>query len=325
MTDLAEKRSVLVVDDEETLRIVMSNVLEDEGYEVTTATSAEEALEIFQANSFKLVISDIVMPGMSGIELLKEIKDISPETEVIIITSQASMETAIGAVSAGAYDYLMKPFEELELIAGVANQAFEKISLLEEKKNLVDDLQGKNVELKETIDTLEELANRDGLTGLHNHRCFQETLAMEVTRSDRYKREFALIFFDIDSFKHYNDTNGHPAGDELLRELANVIREFLRKSDFFARYGGEEFTVILPETSRKHATVVAGSIREIIENHPFYAREKQPNGKLTVSIGIAVYPNDAETGDGLVDKADQALYKAKHTGRNKVCVYGEDV
>ena len=322
MSDLAEKQSILVVDDEETLRLVISSVLEDEGYEVTTAASAEEALEIYKSNSFKLVISDIVMPGMSGIELLKEIKDINPEAEVIIMTSQASMETAINAVSAGAYDYLMKPFEELDLIA---KQAFEKISLLEEKKILVDDLQGKNIELTEAIGTLEELANRDGLTGLHNHRCFQETLVMEVTRSDRYKREFSLLFFDIDSFKLYNDTNGHPAGDELLRTLSKLIRDFLRKSDFFARYGGEEFTVILPETSKDHATVVAGSIREIIENHPFYAREKQPNGKLTVSIGIAAYPVDAKNGEELIEKADQALYKAKHTGRNKVCVYGQDV
>lgn len=325
MTGVEENRSVLVVDDEETLRIIIGSVLEDDGYEVTTAATGEEALEKFKANPFKLVISDIIMPGMSGMNLLKEIKEISPETEVVIMTSQASVETAINAVGGGAYDYLVKPFDELELISGVVNQAFEKIRLSEEDKNLVGELKEKNIELADAIDNLSELANRDGLTGLHNYRFFHEYLASEIVRSERYKREFSLLFIDIDNFKNYNDKLGHPSGDELLRTLSVIVKKFLRKSDFFARYGGEEFTVILPEMSKDNAIKVANSIREIVAKHHFPGGEKQPGGKLTVSVGLAAYPDDGKTGEELLDKADQALYRSKHTGRNRVCVYGVDV
>ena len=147
---------------------------------------------------------------------------------------------------------------------------------------------------------------------------------MEISRSERYNREFSLLFIDVDFFKHYNDENGHLAGDELLKDLARLVNDFLRKSDFLARYGGEEFTVILPGTSKISGIKVAGSIKKIVENHSFYASENQPEGKVTVSIGLASYPDDAQTGDVLIDKADRALYKAKQTGRHRVCVYGAE-
>jgi diguanylate cyclase (GGDEF)-like protein len=320
MSEAEEKQAVLVVDDEESLRLVISGVLEDEGFQVTTAASAEEALEIFRATPFKLVISDIVMPGMNGIELLKEIKKIRPESEVIIITSQASMETAINAVSAGAYDYMIKPFEDLEAIAGVATHAFEKISLVEENVGLVSELKEKNTELKGAVNTLEDLANHDSLTGLHNHRCFQEALSMELNRDVRYHREFSLLFMDVDYFKVYNDTHGHPAGDELLKSFAALVKELLRQSDFFARYGGEEFIAILPETSKDGAAMVAESIRDIVDNHPFPGQDKQPEGNLTISLGVSTFPEDGGSPKTLISKADKALYRAKHTGRNKVCI-----
>lgn len=325
MSDGKENKPVLVVDDEETLRFIISSVLEDEGYQVTTAASGEEAMRLLEANPYKLVISDIVMPGMSGIDLLRKIKEKKPETEVVIITSQASLETAVTAVGAGAYDYLIKPFDQLEVITSVAHKAFEKIRLTEEKERLVNELHGKNIELKQTVNSLEEMANRDGLTGLYNHRYFKDALTMEVDRSKRYDWIFSLLFIDIDYFKNYNDTNGHPAGDEVLRSLTAIVHKFLRKTDVFARYGGEEFTVILPETPKDFAAVVAGSMREIVEKHQFFAEESQPDGKLTISIGVATYPEDAETGEDLIERADQAMYKAKQTGRNRVCISGRDV
>jgi diguanylate cyclase (GGDEF)-like protein len=331
MAESEQKNNVLVVDDEDSIRLVLSGILDEEGFVATPAASGEEALDLFKQDPFELVIADIVMPGISGIELLKEIKKIRPETEVIIITSHASLETAINAVTAGAFDYLIKPFEDLSFISSIAKHAFEKIRLVEQNSNLLKELKETNVELEKSnaeladaVETLKELANRDGLTGLFNHRFFKEAMKAEISRARRYEREFSLIFIDIDNFKVFNDNNGHPAGDQVLKNMTELISGFLRNSDVFSRYGGEEFTVILPETSKKNAETAANSIREIVEGHSFPGEEKQPKGRLTISLGLSTYPEDGEAADDLVTAADEALYKSKEGGRNKLYVAGRD-
>ncbi len=317
---MSEKNSlpILVVDDEESLREVLHEVLTDDGYPVTTAASAEEALTFFTQSHYVLVITDIRMPGMSGIDLLNKIKEINPETQVVIMTSHASLDTALNALRAGAYDYLIKPFEDLELISAVVNRATEKIRLVIENKQLVEKLKSYNNELENVNQVLRELAIRDGLTGLYNHRYFQETLTMEVARARRHQRPFSLIFIDVDYFKKYNDTHGHPLGDQLLHKLGELLRERLRTSDIAARYGGEEFVLLLPETGKEGATILAESIREEVENHPFAGRETQPGGKLTASIGVSTFKEDGDDASSVLHQADQALYKAKKSGRNQV-------
>ncbi len=163
---------ILVVDDEDSVRKVMSQVLQDEGFAVTEAANGKQALECMQKDLYSLVITDIVMPEMTGLELLEKIKDQSPETQVIIITSHASLETAISAMRHGAYDYLFKPFKDLDLISAAANRAIEKVRLIAENQNLLRQLKKKNRELKHVNETLKNLASRDGLTGLYNHRYF---------------------------------------------------------------------------------------------------------------------------------------------------------
>jgi len=207
---------VLVVDDDESLRAVVSQVLREDGHEVTTAKSGEEALEAFRTGPYPLVITDIVMGNMSGTELLEEIKRLRPETQIIIMTSHATLDTAVLAIRAGAYDYLIKPFEEIEMVSTVAGRALDKIRLMEENRNLILQLKQKNGELEGANTLLKELTIRDGLTGLHNHRYFQEHLALEILRSRRNSRTFSLLFMDVDFFKRYNDTYGHPEGDNLL-------------------------------------------------------------------------------------------------------------
>jgi diguanylate cyclase (GGDEF)-like protein len=309
---------ILVTDDEESLRTVVSRVLTEDGHEVTEAASGEQALEVFLKHPFPLVITDVKMGGMSGIDLLKRIKEINQDTQVVIMTSSVSLDTAVTAMRAGAYDYLSKPFEEIEVISNVARRAIEKIRLTEENRSLLAKLKQKNGELEFANRTLRELAIRDGLTGLYNHRYFQETIAAEIFRSRRYQRPFSLLFMDIDLFKKYNDVNGHPGGDKLLVTLSRMLVENLRSSDFVARYGGEEFVMILPETPKKNAFNVADEMRQKIAENPFDGREAMPGGKVTVSMGVASYPDDGSDVSSLILHADQALYQAKGQGRNKV-------
>lgn len=158
----------------------------------------------------------------------------------------------------------------------------------------------------------------DGLTGLYNHRFFREHLEVEMERADRYSHNLSLIILDIDNFKHYNDSYGHPQGDELLKELADLLQKCVRESDLACRYGGEEFALILPETNKEAATALAERLRKDIQDHPFPHKETQPLGAVTVSIGVAASPVDAKDMEKLIKKADDALYRAKTTGRNRV-------
>ncbi len=168
------------------------------------------------------------------------------------------------------------------------------------------------------------LAITDGLTGIFNHREFQRRLEEEIKRCTRYERSCSLLMLDIDHFKHFNDTYGHPVGDQVLSELAGILQQSTREMDAPARYGGEEFVVILPETEGEKAEVVAERIRKAIE-----AMEISPSGgealRITVSIGVAAYPENATSREELIGHSDQALYIAKRSGRNRICRYEENM
>jgi diguanylate cyclase (GGDEF)-like protein len=163
----------------------------------------------------------------------------------------------------------------------------------------------------------------DELTGLRNYRLFREYLEREAERSLRYGAPLSLVMIDVDSFKHYNDRNGHEAGNEVLVAIAALLAQSLRKVDLPARYGGEEFGLILPSTSKKDAALVAERTRSRIESHAFPLGQHQPEGRLTVSLGVATLPADARGAADLVRCADRALYGAKEKGKNRVQLYGE--
>jgi diguanylate cyclase (GGDEF)-like protein len=169
-----------------------------------------------------------------------------------------------------------------------------------------------------------EISITDELTSLYNYRYFRLRLRDEVFRSQRTGRPLSLVILDVDYFKNYNDTLGHPAGDQVLKQIAKILRNSIRDTDVAARYGGEEFCVILPEVDRNGARIFAERLRKAIEDHPFYKEEIQPNGKLTVSAGAATYPDDARIIKELLVRADNALYRAKRMGRNRVCLYAEE-
>jgi diguanylate cyclase (GGDEF)-like protein len=165
---------------------------------------------------------------------------------------------------------------------------------------------------------LRETANRDGLTGLYNHRYFREALEVEISRAARHGHAFSLIFIDIDHFKMYNDSNGHLLGDSVLRDLAKILRRYSRESTLVARYGGEEFVLIVPETDGAAANTCAENLRARVAAYTFEGARSQPQGRVTLSAGVASYPDDARDANTLIERADQALYLAKDSGRNAV-------
>jgi len=318
-----EKIKILVVDDEDIIRSLLTEHLTDEGFSVVAVPSGEAALEVFKIDQNHLVVTDIRMGGMSGVQLLEEIKKINSDAMVVMITSHASLDSAVATMRAGAYDYIFKPFEDLALVTEVVTRAMDKLSLIHENRALMEELEQSNFRMEESNEALRELAIRDGLTGMFNHRHFKGVLDIELSRAVRYDRPLCLLMLDVDHFKDYNDTHGHPAGDEVLKTLGDIITTRLRDVDTSARYGGEEFAVLLPETDRKSGEIVADEIRVSVENYPFAGRETQPFGKVTISIGVAEFPADSSDSKSLLKTADEALYLAKKMGRNQVVCASE--
>lgn len=317
---------VLLAEDEATLRAVISEVLEEDGFEVVCAENGERALELFQEQAFPIVITDIMLGGMTGLELLSLIKQMNDDTQVIVMTSNASVEAAMQSLRSGAYDFLIKPFDDLDMITVVTNRAAEKVKLTLQNRELVENLQKQstqlqqaNFALKKLADSLKGVADKDGLTGLHNHRYFREILVREISLSERKGRPFTLVFMDVDHFKNYNDKNGHLAGDALLKSLARLLQEGFGQACLVARYGGEEIVALIPGVDGPRGFEFAERIRVLVEEYPFPGREKQPLGMISLSMGVSSFPTEGSDPTTLIDRADKAVYKAKAEGRNRVC------
>lgn len=436
---------ILVTDDEDSIRTMLMMTLQDAGWSVEGAKNGREAIEKLRQNPAHIVMSDINMPEMTGMELLEAVKKEFPRTEFVVMTSHATLDTAMKAVSLGAYDYLHKPFEDVSVVPKKMEKIAEKILLRQQNQELLKRLKSAGQELRKLLQAIaplngvieltdlrklalqglqellddpslkamwwtknseapwscaaavpgpelseglaspeefkeklttwrgltekhfidkdghEEvlvfeniresssrlfleqlqlcfekacrhaeiasLASRDGLTRLYNHRYFQERLRQEISQAKRQKSAMSLLLIDIDHFKQYNDKNGHPAGDALLKRFADLLNLHKgqesasagRVTDIVARYGGEEFVMILPFTFLEGAKVKAERIRKAVEEEPFEFGANQPLGKVTISIGVASMPDHATTPETLVEMADKALYEAKRRGRNRWC------
>ncbi|MBI3581454.1 MAG: diguanylate cyclase [Nitrospinae bacterium] len=192
--------------------------------------------------------------------------------------------------------------------------------------NLLGTLAASAVDKIIMLERAEELAMTDELTKVYNHRYFTRMLSSELKRAGRYGEHLGLIMIDVDHFKHFNDTNGHLEGNDVLVMVAGLLKQCSRETDVVARYGGEEFAVIMPKTNRQQTARLAERLRTAVENHPFPGGEKQPGGKLTISLGAAVFPDDWNKPDeplSFLGLADSALYKSKHLGRNRVTMWGK--
>lgn len=308
---------VLIVDDDVSILGVVSEVLVDDGYAVMTASSGEEAIDLLRDNQYALVMSDIRLPGINGVQVLEHVGRVSPRTNVIMITSHASLDTSIDAIKHGAYDYLLKPFEDLSLISSAAKRAIDAYELDKERSQLIRSLKLSNKELGRLNNVLHGLAVRDGLTELYNHRYINEVLEKEIKKAAVEGTNLSLIFIDVDNFKVFNDLNGHQNGDVLLRELSALMRENIRNKDVVARWGGEEFVIVAPNTDERVATHLADSLRVTIADHLFLQDVQPANMRVTISAGVAsLRKHKSKT--ALLEAADAALYQAKADGRNQV-------
>ncbi|MBI3755663.1 MAG: diguanylate cyclase [Deltaproteobacteria bacterium] len=205
---------------------------------------------------------------------------------------------------------------EMNLLADDFNEMTRRLQ--ESYEGLEKKVEERTRQLNELNEKLNELSITDGLTEVYNHRHFYERLTEEIKRANRYGRPLSLIIADIDYFKNYNDTHGHLTGDDVLKGVARCIRSNARENDMVARYGGEEFSIILPETGKDGAGDLAERIRRCIAGQPFPHKETQPGGNLTISLGVATFPDDANDVMSVIKKADDALYMAKEKGRNRV-------
>lgn len=302
--------SILVVDDSWESREVITGILNtQEDYNVILAENGEDAVHKLKTQSFDLVISDISMPVMDGLELLEYVNKESPDVPVITFTGFGDL-FGIKALERGAEDCIFKPFDARDFKLRVAKAL--KYSRLKKYHDL---LEQKNEELR-------QLSITDQLTQLYNRRYLQEVLKREFSRAKRYRSKLSCIICDIDHFKVVNDKYGHLQGDAVLRELAALIKNTTREVDIPFRFGGEEFLVLLPETDRRGAETVAGRLRRATETMPVFkvgGVELAEDIKITVSVGLSSFPDPRmKTEVDLVAIADESLYLAKRQGRNRV-------
>ena len=324
-------RKVLVVDDDRGSVQRIIEALSPHGYQFLTAHDGAEALGVLKAAKPDLLVMDVEMPRLGGVEVCRIVKANSGEggfgfIPVILMTAGQAAGGKVEGLELGADDYLVKPFDMLELGARVKSMLRLKAlteALLEKNR----ELEWMNRELERRRSELLELTRTDALTGLFNRRYFEERLALEYSRALRYGSQLSLVMVDIDHFKRLNDTWGHPFGDLVLKRVARVAKESLRDVDMLARYGGEELVVLLPETGAADALRVCERVRSAIETLELRAPEPGgdpaaadgPRVSVTASLGVASFPQHGLTGpDSLVRAADDCLYEAKAGGRNRV-------
>jgi diguanylate cyclase (GGDEF)-like protein len=294
---------ILVVDDDPSSRLDVCSALDKLGYDAVEADDGEGAWEAHSTQHADVVICDRAMPGVDGLELVRRIRaSTDPEyTYVVLLTTVAERTAVLEGMEAGADEYLIKPVDPFELQTTMI--AASRVTSLHRQ------LGRYRVELERLNADLAQLARTDALTRLGNRLRFDEDLAELHWRCARYGWSYCLAVCDLDHFKVYNDTHGHLAGDDALRQVAATIAAATRRGDGVYRYGGEEFVLVLPEQSLEAGLVAAERVRAAVEER----------GGVTVSIGVADFRPDAgETEDQVLARADAALYRAKDAGRNRV-------
>ncbi|MBF0381731.1 MAG: EAL domain-containing protein [Magnetococcales bacterium] len=311
--------TILVVDDAHENIQILYKILKNE-YQVLFATNGKDAIKSAMAKKPDIILLDIVMPGMDGLEVCKALQENSTTVDipVIFITGKNDIETETKGFACGAVDFITKPINPTVVRARVQTHIIikkQRDSLENSNAQLIREIQ----ERKKLEDQLRKQAEFDSLTTLPNRKLFQDRLGQAILLAQRTLKPIALMFIDLDRFKGINDTLGHDAGDELLIEAANRLSRSVRKSDTVARFGGDEFTVILPQI--EHTSMVDLVARKILEQMRLPFRLKKQNVTISSSIGISIYPSDGVTIEELLKNADSAMYQAKESGRNNLKFY----
>lgn len=294
---LCMKRKILVVDDNKLNIRILSDILEKEGYDVHTLSDGTLVMKQVLSIHPDAILLDIIMPKIDGLEVCQALKstDETKSIPVIMVTSITDGSVLRKAFDIGAFDYIKKPFDQIEIIARL-NSA---LRFSDQQKQL------------------EVLAMRDGLTELYNHRMIMELLENECSKAILLQHPIAFLMFDIDNFKRINDTYGHKAGDFILYDTARVLKETSEASDLIGRYGGEEFCIILANQTFEYVLSLSEQLRQSIETHNYIVDNATIH--ITASIGISYREPDSEfMQNDYVITADNNLYKAKKNGRNRV-------
>lgn len=300
--------TLLVADDDRITRELLAGMLHAHGYHVETVEDGQEAVDRVSRGGIDLVLLDIVMPRLTGLEACRLLKGMAADSflPVVLVTVRTDSGSRVEGLKIGADDYVCKPFEEKELLARV--EAMLRI------KRLHDHVASARAKL-------ERMSVHDEMTGLYNYRYLHSRLAEEFKRAERYHEPLACALIDIDRLAAHNDAGGRPLGDAVIRGVAEVTRKVVREVDVVARYGGEELLVVMPSTHFSGSVAVAERIWRGIGERSFAVSGVAPR-HVTVSIGVALHPSrDVRTKDALVRAADAALNQAKRDGGNRICVF----
>jgi len=294
---MSEKPTILIVEDDPNIRRMLSVILKSHDYAVMESENGEDALRVFYKQKPDLIISDISMPKMNGKELCRIIRRDYSEDLIpfIFLTAHSELSDKREGFELGADDYIVKPFDSGDLIV--------RVSAKLERSNLV-----------------KRLTSNDDLTGVYNKRVFSEKLTEMVRFSNRYDRSFSVTVLDLDHFKAINDEHGHQVGDLVLKQFANFLILNIREVDKVFRIGGDEFAITIFEHPKAEALKLLERLKKLLEEKKFFDQTSKTFIQVTVSAGIANFPEDATTGEQLVRLADKALYEAKAGGRNRICV-----
>lgn len=287
-----DKTNILIIEETREDALFLENALEQEGYKVWLVRSRKEALNLIHSIFFPLVVSELYFSDGDAIKLTQELLKINPTVSIVVVTAVSFISSAVKAMEKGAYGYIIKPFNpnEVKIVIRRAWERYQFLCQASEQEKLI------------------KLSIQEGLTKVYNRRFFDVYLNYKFSNPN--PSPFSLIMIDIDFFKKYNDTYGHIAGDRLLQEAAAVFKKSIREKDLIFRYGGEEFTIILEDVDKKAAQIVAQRLQNLLRLHL----------PVTVSMGISSFPEDAKNAEELISKADQALYKAKESGRDRICL-----
>jgi two-component system, cell cycle response regulator len=303
-TDIQEipKKSILIVEDDKMAAVHTTFTLEKAGYRAITAKDGAEARAFLRKEHPALILLDIMLPDINGLDLLREIKEIKSleHMPVIIVSAVGDLEVRIKGIETGADDYLVKPVNYLEMLARVrANLRKTELSH----------------KLKADLDAAVTQAITDTLTRLYNRNYLNISMEREISAARRYGKGFSLLMIDIDHFKDINDTFGHLTGDSVLQEIGTLLKDTVRAVDIVVRYGGEEFVALLQETGIKGAIAAAEHAREAVEQHRF---ANVNDAVITVSIGATEFSPSDSGMEMIIARADHAMYQAKQAGRNRV-------
>lgn len=320
--EAADRPRILVVDDEHVVRLGLEETFKSAGYYCKSCSSGLEAIRKVEEELFNIILVDLKLGDTEGTEVVKKIREHFPEMMAIIITGVPSIDSAVAAMKASAFDYITKPLDSEDVLSRI-KLGWEKHRQGILVKQLLHNLQVTNLELERANQKLTSLSTTDDLTSLYNHRHVMEALEIEYQKARRFHKPLTIMMIDLDHFKSVNDRYGHQSGDKLLTEFGMFLKEQMRSIDIVGRYGGEEFCVILPETDIAGAAVAGEKLRLAIAQKAFTMMEGI-TVNITASLGISsVQDEGVDSADAMLNYADSALYEAKLRGRNRVVCWAE--